>query len=179
MATHLEDAQRPFQRTLPARVADSSSLAASNLASCLSRNAPTISSDEPFFKWCTHDAATRKKLLSPCCHQRDSPPCTDTIVQAGSDAALPRQRFAESLGVERVTLARDSTSVNAMLRARPGGPSSISGAVTSTDSALLARNSPQPARGGLTRRRAHGHNHPSSVTYPNRRTVTRPVRDVT
>src|SRR5215831_6664796 len=34
MATHLEDAQRPFQRALPARLADSPSLAASNLASC-------------------------------------------------------------------------------------------------------------------------------------------------
>src|SRR6516225_10168380 len=42
MATHLEDAQRPFQRALPARVADSSSLAASNLASCPDRNPSRI-----------------------------------------------------------------------------------------------------------------------------------------
>ena len=47
MATHLEDAQRPFQRALPARVADSPSLAASNLASCPDRNPPSISSDQP------------------------------------------------------------------------------------------------------------------------------------
>src|SRR5215469_4527916 len=47
MATHLEDAQRPFQYALPARVADSSSLAASNLASCPDRNPPSISSDQP------------------------------------------------------------------------------------------------------------------------------------
>jgi hypothetical protein len=42
MATHLEDAQRPFQHALPARVADSSSLAASNLASCPDRNPSRI-----------------------------------------------------------------------------------------------------------------------------------------
>src|SRR2546429_4063227 len=44
MATHLED-PKTFQRALPARVADSSSLAASNLASCPNRNPPSISSD--------------------------------------------------------------------------------------------------------------------------------------
>ncbi len=41
MATHLED-PKTFQRALPARVADSSSLAASNLASCPNRNRPSI-----------------------------------------------------------------------------------------------------------------------------------------
>src|SRR5215471_9229916 len=46
MATHLEDAQRPFQH-LSARVADSSSPAASKLASCPDRNPPSISSDQP------------------------------------------------------------------------------------------------------------------------------------
>ncbi len=45
MATHLED-PKTFQRALPARVADSSSLAASNLASCPNRNPPSISSEK-------------------------------------------------------------------------------------------------------------------------------------
>src|SRR5258708_4976890 len=46
MATHLED-PKSFQRALPAWVADSSSLASSNLASCPNRNPPSISSDQP------------------------------------------------------------------------------------------------------------------------------------
>jgi hypothetical protein len=41
MATHLEG-PKTFQRALPARVADSSTLAASNLASCPNRNPPQL-----------------------------------------------------------------------------------------------------------------------------------------
>ena len=47
---HLEYAQRPYKRALPARVADSSSLAASNFASCPNRNPPSISSNQPIRK---------------------------------------------------------------------------------------------------------------------------------
>ena len=43
MAMHLED-PKTFLSALPDRVADSSSLAASNLASCPNRNPPSISS---------------------------------------------------------------------------------------------------------------------------------------